>query len=654
MGDKIKINAAMLKALSVASTRASLATAIGQTFNGKRDVYSSCGWERSLNFTHYIQRWERDGIARRVVAAYPKAAWSKEPDVWDNEDEETESPFELRLKEVSAKTSLWANLEKLEIRGSVGRYGCLFLGLNDGAPLDQPVTKRKSKLELLYVHPLFQDQAIVSKWDDDPTSERFGKPVLYTVQFSDEAFLTTLATTTANNSTMQVVSGVQSPNAGGPLPVTTPRQVHWSRMVHVATDEPEGTALGFSRLHAPYNLLQDIEKAVGSMAEGYWKSSIPGMSIEAADDVEFDLDDTEMNDEIENYTHDLTRVMRLRGATAKNLSPNLAEPRGTFDVQIDVLAIITEIPKRLLLGNEAGELASSQDMTTWINRVKAYRKRYTIPCVIIPTLKALIRVGVLPVPKTEIKSVEPLPKVEWPEKEEHTDVERADIAGKRVTAINQYVSGGANQMIPPLSFLTDELGIEQKTAQMYLDEVQKAMLEEQIGGLDMGGSIEDGELMGEASDLFGYEPSAEDVDGLLQGESDTEDTDEEDEESLQANAFDESKVKRDEGKFSSTGGSGKDSADPAAQQAESDQKLKDVRTAALHATATPKDQKQAAAAYVLLGRAIKTIDTAETEGRTDPKMARAIRSQLETRQKAIVSQWGKEASETKSEEPKKE
>ena len=654
MMSTIRLNEEQLKTLTIATTRAYLAASLGQTFDGKRDIYNSCGWERTLSFTNCFRRWDRDGIARRVVGAYSQAAWNTPPDVWDSDDEKKTTPFEKALNEVAGRTSLWQNLAKLDERCGIGRYGCLFLGVDDGLSFDQPLKKGKRKL--LYVTPLYQDQAAIKTFETDVKNERFGLPTMYAVQFDEEAF------TSMTGATAQLVSGMTTPGRA----TMQVKDVHWTRMVHIAPSEPPGTVYGYSRMHSSFNLLQDIEKLLGSCSEAFWKVAYPGLSIEAPSDVEFDSTDAELEDEIENYTHDLTRTMRLRGAVAKTLSPNAQDPRGTFEVQMDTLAAMTGIPKRILLGNEAGELASSQDITTWMNRVKAYRKNFSAPSVVQPVLKHLSEYGLLPEPaENKLGAVEAT--VEWPEKEQHTEVEKADIAVKRIGAINQYVSGGASQLIPPLNFLVDELGIDQDVAQGYLEEVarmQEEMAAEQAGaGYDMDGldamPEDDEELFGEASDAFGEDVAAEDVDAFASdagdaGEAeDLEDEDEdEDEDKLKENAFDESKVKRDKGQFSSTGGqqgqqgdkpSPLNKGDRSAAAGDMTDTLKQVRTDALHASGKATDAKTAAAAYVLVGRAIKSIDRAEGEGRVDKMMARSIRSQLETRQKSLVSKFGKEA-----------
>jgi predicted ABC-type ATPase len=388
--------------------------------------------------------------------------------VWDDPDEKKTSPFEKALQELAETVQLFPNLAKLDERCGVGRYGCLFLGLSDGGAFDQPV-RASANLKLNYVTPLFQEQARIAEYDRDEKSERFGLPTMYEVQFDDETFMQSVSGTVYNTT-----------NTSGPAAGVPNKRVHYTRIVHVAPAEPCGTIYGFSRLHAPYNLLQGLEQTLGSGSEAYYRTAYPGMSIEASPDVEFDSTDAEMEDEIENYVHGLTRFMRLRGAQAKSLSPNAQDPSGVFEVQMDALAVMTRIPKRILLGNEAGELASSQDMTTWNNRVMAYRKNFTIPCIVLPVLRALITLKVLPLPKKNVLG-RALPTVEWPEKEQHTESERADIAAKRVGAMNQYVSGGATQLIPPLSFLTDELGYDQDAAEAYLEEI--ANMQEEMAAM---------------------------------------------------------------------------------------------------------------------------------------------------------------------------
>ena len=63
-------------------SRVDLARYAGKSFHGKRDLYDALGYDRSLVVEKYRDRYERYGVAKRIVEAAPKATWRGRPGIW--------------------------------------------------------------------------------------------------------------------------------------------------------------------------------------------------------------------------------------------------------------------------------------------------------------------------------------------------------------------------------------------------------------------------------------------------------------------------------------------------------------------------------------------------------------------------------------------
>src|SRR5690606_13424357 len=99
---------------------------------------------------------------------------------------------------------------------------------------------------------------------------------------------------------------------------------------------------------------------------------------------------------------------RTRGGKVTNLGTDVADPTGVFNVLIAMLSGATGIPKRILIGAEAGQLASEQDRANWADRIDERRATWANPYIIFEIIRKLAKAKYLPTPdNVEIT-------VEWP------------------------------------------------------------------------------------------------------------------------------------------------------------------------------------------------------------------------------------------------
>lgn len=368
----------------------------GQMYTGDRDMHTLLGYKSAPDAEVYADYYRRHDIAARIVDAYPDACWSTPP----------EQPGIIPDR-------LWHSLHTLDRLAGVGEYGVLLIGLDGGEPLHTPTTGMDYRL--LYLRPHSQRTAKVKRWDTNPASPRYGLPDSYNVDLS-------------NGST------------------STTSEVHHSRVIHVAERSGSNPALGEPRLQKVLNRLDDLQKLLGGGSEIYWKSAAPLYNFKIPADMQFEDGEAEkLKDQLQELTHGLTRSIRTRGVDAELLSQSsMIDPTGLIDKQLDFVAGATGIPKRILVGSESGELASSQDQTNWGQRVAEREAQFCGPEILAPTLTRLMQLGCIP--RFEVN-------LDWPEDDAIGTEKKADIALKKAQALAAYTGAlGGDMIVQPEEF----------------------------------------------------------------------------------------------------------------------------------------------------------------------------------------------------------
>ena len=364
------------------------------TFSGRRSIYEVYGWKKDPQYEDFLDKYYHQDIAKRIIDAPVLALWSDPPNLVA--DDQFKTAWEGLLKTIP----VFANITRLDILSGIGTFAVMVIGFDDGRSLDQPVRKTTGR-RVIYMQPYGEDSVKVKSFIKDPTDARFGLPEMYTI------------------------SRIRPDKAVGVLAadVSTAFDVHWTRVLHVAEGALESRVYGRSRLEPVYNVLDDIQKVTGGSAETFWLTANRGLHIDVDKEMELDAqDEANLSEELEEYQHELRRVIRTRGVKINALGSEVADPRGVFDVQLSLLSANTGLPKRVITGSEAGQLASQQDRANWAQVVEQRVKSYGEPIVMLPLLKTLIDAGVLPEP-TQLR-------VNWPDAFKMNPLERAQTSAQ--------------------------------------------------------------------------------------------------------------------------------------------------------------------------------------------------------------------------------
>ena len=411
--------------ISTVISRADLANRAGLTFDGKRDLYKELGYRRVLTFAEYDDRYQRGGIASRIVDAFPMATWRNPPIVTVKGNEK----FGEVWNELALRLKLFHYLERVDRLAGIGRYAVLFLGVSGGREVKAQIQKVKGPEGVLFLTVLSEIHAEIRAVESSPQSPRFGLPSVYDMQF--------LANTTTESRVLK-------------------RPVSASRVIHVADGVLENDVFGVSRLKKVWNYLDDLDKVIGGASEAVWRTVDRGIQFDLDKDLDLtDDDEADFAAEIEEYYLGLKRYIKTKGITTKVLGSEVPDPRGPVDAVIGLISGTTGIPQRILLGSERGELSSGQDERNFNSRVRERQLSYAEPVILRPLLDRFIAINALPAPEGEII-------INWPDLAIITDKEEADIAARVGQAVANVSAQAKNGMmvVPPKLFAERWFGID--------------------------------------------------------------------------------------------------------------------------------------------------------------------------------------------------
>jgi uncharacterized protein len=352
--------------------RAIMAARAGMQFGNKRNLYEVFGYNKAPRYEDLYAIYLRQDIASRVVDAPATAIWSRPPAVTGNDE------FNAKWQKLLQEQQLWSLFDRLDKLAGIGKYATLLIGVDDiqsTQDLAKPVAPN-SDARILYLQPYGESSAQINKFSADVTSAKYALPELYNLSPNDPA-----SVVTGRTSQMQKLTLL----------------AHESRVLHVAEGGLEDNIFGLPRLEKVFNLFTDLAKVVGGTAETYWLTANRGMQINIDKDLELSEDDAAaLSDELDEFQHQLRRYVRTRGVEMKPLGTDTPDPEKTFNMLIALISGTTGIPKRILIGSEAGQLASEQDRANWADRIDERRTMFAEPVILRPFIMKLQEMQLLP------------------------------------------------------------------------------------------------------------------------------------------------------------------------------------------------------------------------------------------------------------------
>ena len=411
------------------------------TYRGARDLPNALGYNEQRGFDNFRDKYQRHWMAKAAISRIVSATFRGGLELVVPATENRED-LEKQWDELDKRLVLQDLLARFDTLTMLGQYGGMLLGFDDvqtEAELMNPV--RSGDRKLLYLRPLGQDKMKMAALDENPSSERYGMPILYDVTV-------TPPTMTGTMMSQPSMRRVRTYEHGTSRTVS----VHHERIIHVAYDTLDDDLVGVPFLDAIYDRLDDLDKLVGGSAEMFWRGARPGYQGKVSENYHWDEEmEEEMRKQLDQIEHDLRRFVVTEGVEYVPLAQQVADPEGHFKVQVQAVAAATNIPQRILLGSERGELASSEDRNNWFELISS-RRQYVADKMVRKLVDRLIAYGVLAAPPIENEYV-----VKWADLFTMSDKQKAEIGKTKSEIIKNYVSQPSSPDVVPVAIWAREV-----------------------------------------------------------------------------------------------------------------------------------------------------------------------------------------------------
>jgi hypothetical protein len=379
------------------------------SFGQQRNYQEIFGWDDIISIEQMLYMYNRGGIAKRLVDAYPDAIWARPPVLWAQGDDN----WTVEFLQWADDINLWPTLYRLDRLSRLGHYAILLIG-TDRPGLEMPLRNAR---QITYLQPYGEQSVSIEQWDRDPASPNFGKPTLYRIYPEGTGF-------TPRNTGNTVGRG-----GGGTGSIRSSFLVHASRIIHIARGTLEDEIYGTPFMAPVWDYLTDLRKVVGSSSESYWIMANRGLQADIDKEMSLNAEDqAALQTEIDEYFHGFRRFIRTKGVELNPLQNEVADPKGPFDVLVTLISGTSAIPKRILLGSEAGQLASTQDKGNWAERIEEERALGSEPSIIKPFMKFAMRNRILRAPSSQVN-------ISWPDAYRMSPLERGQTSAQTARTI---------------------------------------------------------------------------------------------------------------------------------------------------------------------------------------------------------------------------
>lgn len=411
--EQLHAMAAELLSTNTQNSDSDLRRRMGQILSGGYDfadtlhnIYLDYGYPDQLTFSNFWNMYRRFGIAKSVIELPVDTGWITPPTVDSNE------AFVRDVDKLVERVNMWRRIKGLDVRQRVGRYAGMFMRVRDGKKPSEPIDgKLSGESALMDMIPLYESQLEVVESNDDAMSENFGQPVM--LQYS------------------QSIEGDRNEETNNTI------NIHASRIVFAAEGADDGWIYGIPALEPVFNSLMDLRKIIGGAGEGFYKN--------ASQNIVFDLKDSasamsykdkldDFNDQYDEFSRNrFRRAMWTPGMEAKTLSSTMISPKEPFSVALNDVAAGSKIGATILIGQQTGRLASTEDSRQHLSVVQSRRENFMTE-LSRDVIDWCIEFGVLPSAEYEIV---------WDDLLARSESEKLDNADK-MASINerQFNSGG--------------------------------------------------------------------------------------------------------------------------------------------------------------------------------------------------------------------
>ena len=344
MNDKLSL--AVNHALSDVRLARARAMALnpGMGLDAKRSsAWCEYGFKEDLTFDDLYKLYRRGGIANGAVNKLVTNCWRTNPeviegDISDESREETE--WEKASKQVFTHR-FWRAFAKADTRRLVGRWAGILLHIKDSKNWNEPVIKGKA---LQKITPVWASALQVGNRDGNGNITNWQ----YTETLSDGS--------------------------------TARRNIHPDRILIIG--DMSDDEIGF--LEPGYNACVSLEKVEGGSGESFLKNAARQQNINFDKDIDFNnlasmygVTVDELQERYNEAAREINRgndaLLITQGAQITSMVSAVSDPSPTYSVNLQTFSSSVDIPSRIIVGNQSGERASTEDQIYFNARCQSRR-----------------------------------------------------------------------------------------------------------------------------------------------------------------------------------------------------------------------------------------------------------------------------------------
>lgn len=428
----------------------------------RHQAWCEFGYKPNLDFIDFYKLCARYPIAAGAVNKLSGRCWGTNP--WlvqgDMEDKDKDvTPWEDSLKPVLRNGRLWRSFAEADRRRLIGRYSGLILRIRDNRPFNLPVIKGRGLEEVVVA---WAGSLIPYEWNTETNSPDYGRVKMW--RYREPS-----------------ISGQPARDI----------DVHPDRVFILG--DWRADAVGF--LEPVFNNFVNVEKVEGGTGESILKNSNRSIHVNFDNTVDlrniaamYGVGLNELQEKFNDVAREVNRgndiLFATQGATAAPLVANVPNPEPVYNVNLQSISAGVDIPAKILVGNQTGERASTED-EAYMNRRCQGRRVNELAFEVQDFFDKLIALGIVaPAPTGEFTVV-------WDDLTEPTLGDKLANA-KSMAEINQLqTSSGMGAEIFSREQVLGAAGMED---QVDLDDPEfEKVLPEPAPGEPGGDPVEEGE-----------------------------------------------------------------------------------------------------------------------------------------------------------------
>lgn len=316
----------------------------GMGLDAKREsAWCEYGFKEELTFYDLHKLYRRGGIGHGAVNKLVSNCWRTNPQVI--EGEQSDKSRELTAWEKATNQvfthRFWRAFAKADARRLVGRWAGILLHIKDSKQWNEPVVKGKA---LQKITPVWASALKVGSRDSNGTITMWQ----YTETLSDGS--------------------------------TAQRDIHSDRVLIIG--DMSDDEIGF--LEPGYNACVSLEKVEGGSGESFLKNAARQQNINFDKEVDFNnlasmygVTVDELQERYNEAAREINRgndtLLITQGAQVTSMVNAVSDPSPTYDVNLKTFSASVDIPSRIIVGNQSGERASTEDQIYFNGRCQSRR-----------------------------------------------------------------------------------------------------------------------------------------------------------------------------------------------------------------------------------------------------------------------------------------